>query len=99
MTEILFGKTSPTSVPIFAQADRAKEIVKICISVCDTLCRGEKVKLLVAKLRIMRKAINYLEETLYLPIQTAPPWTRAQLVMCLIRLFEKQACSPSVYTT
>lgn len=64
MTEILFEKTTPMSVPIFGQADRAKEIVKICISVCDTLCRGEKVKSLVAKLRIMRKAINYLEENL-----------------------------------
>jgi len=64
VTEILFGKTAPMSVRIFSQADRAKEIVKVSLNVCDTLCRGDKVKSLISEFKIMKKTINYLEEYL-----------------------------------
>ena len=60
ITKIIFGKTSPMSIPIFAQADRAKAVIKICIEVCDTLCRGDNVESLSSEFKIMKKAINYL---------------------------------------
>ena len=64
ITEILFGKTKPMSVPIFAQADRAKELVEISLFICNTLCRGKNVKLLLKKFRIMKEVTKYLEENL-----------------------------------
>lgn len=63
ISEIIFGKTSPMSVPI-AQADRAEKVVEICTEVSDILCRGDNVKSLGSEFKIMKKAVNYLEGSL-----------------------------------
>lgn len=64
ISEIIFGKTNPVSVSISAQAEKINKVVKMCMEIANTLCRGEKVKTLITEFEIMKESIDYLEEKL-----------------------------------